>query len=308
MKKIDFVIIGGQKSGSTFIQKVIEEHPQVYVPKGEVTYLEDPDYQQGGLDKLWQLFENQDESKTWGIKRPNLLGCAKCPKRIYRELDNPKLIVILRDPIERAISAYYHYINSGFLPPYPLEKGMKGLLSDKLQSKYPRSKEILNFGFYYQHLNNYFSVFARDRVLVLIYDDLKRNKKEVIRQVYGFLNVDKNFTPIKSMNTTPQKVIYSLPRQKFLRLGNQYKWSYNVENTRLGNKKQNLFERGICYFIKGLDKVVLSKMFNNEKPTISSHLEQELYKIYKEDINNLEGLLNLDLSAWKKQNTFVSFI
>lgn len=308
MKKIDFVIIGGQKSGSTFIQEVIAEHPQVYLPKGEITYLEDPDYQQGGLDKLWQLFENQDESKTWGIKRPNLLGCDKCPERIYQGLDNPKLIVILRDPIERAVSAYYHYINNGFLPPYPLEEGMKALLENKLQSKYPRSKEILKFGFYYQHLSNYFRAFAKDQVLVLTYDHLKKNKKEVIRQVYSFLNVEENFIPIQSLNSTPQKVIYSMPRQKFLRLSNKYKWSYNAENTRLENKEQNVFEKGICYLIRQADQVILSKVFDNEKPTISSHLEQQLYEVYKKDINNLEKLLNEDLSSWKKLHTVANVV
>lgn len=308
MKKIDFVIIGGQKSGSTFIQKVIEEHPQVFVPKGEITYLEDPDYHQGGLKKLWKLFENQDEHKTWGIKRPNLLGCALCAERIYQDLDNPKLIVILRDPIERAVSAYYHYINNGFLPPYTLEEGMQDIISGKMQGKYPRSKEILKFGFYYEHLSNYFSVFARDRVLTLIYDDLKRNKNEVIRQAYGFLNVDADFTPEDSMHKTPQKVIYSLPRQKFLRLSNKYKWSYNRDNTRLTRKKQNILEKGICFFIKSVDNMVLSNIFSNEKPVLSTHLEQTLYEIYREDIDNLERLLQVDLSRWKRHNSTVSVV
>ena len=121
----NFVIIGAQKSASTFLQVCLSEHPDVFMPPGETPFFESPDYENSDISRLESLFNNRSESKL-GIKRPSYIGKPEVPKRIEYHLPDAKLIAVLRNPIDRAVSAYFHYINNGFIPCINLEKGARG--------------------------------------------------------------------------------------------------------------------------------------------------------------------------------------
>lgn len=102
----NFLIIGAQKSATTFLLRCLREHPDVFVPSGEIPFFEDPDYSQGDIESFARLFARGCHKKAVGLKRPNYLHKPECPERIHRHIPSARLIVILRDPIERAISAY----------------------------------------------------------------------------------------------------------------------------------------------------------------------------------------------------------
>ena len=93
----DFVIIGAQKSASSFMQLCLADHPDIYIPEGETPFFESPDYEQGDIHEIEELFEGRSE-KCLGIKRPNYIGKAEVPNRILKHLPNAKLIAILRNP------------------------------------------------------------------------------------------------------------------------------------------------------------------------------------------------------------------
>ncbi|MEK6477301.1 sulfotransferase domain-containing protein [Catalinimonas sp. 4WD22] len=298
--KIKFAVIGGQKSGSTYIQSVLSAHPQVFMPEDEVPYFEDPDFQEGGMQKLEALFENVSNELVWGIKRPNLLGSSQYASRLKQNLGQIKLIVILRDPVIRAVSAYYHYMKDGFLPPLTLSEGMNNILEGKMEG-YGRHSEIIEFGLYYKHLKHYHKYFSQDQILILLYDELKKNKKEVIKKLYRFIGVDEGYNPEQVIDKTPQKVIYSIPRQSFISLSNQFKYSYNADKTRCFKKKQHLGDFLACKLIRGVDKLIMARIFSNKKPPISKELHSSLYAQFREDIEHLEIFLQRDLSSWKFQ-------
>lgn len=305
--KIQFAVIGGQKSGSTYIQSVLAAHPQIYMPEGEVSYFEDPDFQEEGMQKLSDLFANINRDLVWGIKRPNLLGSSQYASRIAAHLGDIKLIVILRDPVERAVSAYYHYMKDGFLPPIDISKGMYKIIQNEMVG-YERKAELIEYGLYYKHLKHYLKYFAKDQVLILLYDELKKNKIEVIKHLYRFIGVDENFNPDKVVDKTPQKVIYSIPRQSFIRLSNHLKYNYNAEKTRCFFKKQNIGERIVCKLAREIDKVFLAQIFSNDKPQLSDDLHLALYTCFKNDIEQLENLIDKDLSSWKYQTPTNSLV
>ncbi|WKN32531.1 sulfotransferase domain-containing protein [Porifericola rhodea] len=300
--RIEFAVIGGQKSGSTYIQSILAAHPQVFMPEGEIPYFEDPDYLEGGVQKLNELFKNQNSDLVWGIKRPNLLGSSQYASRLANEIGKAKLIVILRNPVVRLVSAYYHYMKDGFLPPLEFSKGIEKILN-KDKSEYGRSPEVLEFGLYYKHLQEYFKYFSKDQILILLYDDLKNDKFKIIKKVYQFIGVDDSFNPNSVINKTPQKVIYSIKRQSFVRIANNLKYNYNSDRTRCHYKDQSFVEGVTCKLIKGIDKVILSNLFKNEKPKLNNQIHQKLYDYYKADIENLEKLINKDLTKWKYQSS-----
>lgn len=298
--KLDFIVIGGQKCGSTYIQEVINQHPDVDMVKGECPHFESPDYENGGLKKLENLIKELDHNKLIGIKRPNYLSRPEVPSRIKSQNKNVKLITILRNPVDRLKSAYFHNMNDGFAPVLALNTGVEKLLNGELNKKYPRTKELLEFGFYGKFIKNYLELFD-ENLLVLTYDELRKDKLAVIKKCYSFLNIDDNFIPHQWLNTRPQKVNYSLLRTHVLTKKNRFTFDYNDNRTRLSLKNQSLLDKIICKNIDLLDRFFLNKfIISNKKPEFTPEIKQQLLEIYASDIEDLESLLSIDLSNWKK--------
>lgn len=299
--KLDFVVIGGQKCGSTYLQNVIYSHPDIEMVKGEVPLLENPDFGEDGLLKLSKLLAALDQNKTLGIKRPNYLHKLEVVDRMLHINKDIKAIVILRNPLERFMSAYFHYMNYNFAPAVSLNTGVKRLLNGKLKKGYPRTVELLAFGFYSDAIEYYQSK-LHDNLLVLFYDDLKRDKLNIIKKCYAFLSVDENFIPEDhDLNSTPQKVNYSLKRAWFLRVKNKYQYTYNKDKTRLFLKEQSKWDKMICRLIDQIDKYLVSRFcVDNKKPEFNLDIKQRLIEIYREDVETLQKRFNVNLTHWLK--------
>ncbi|MFT5827596.1 MAG: hypothetical protein ACJAVH_001296 [Bacteroidia bacterium] len=299
MIKLDFVIIGGQKCGSTFLHTVINAHPEIDMPSGECSHFESPDYENNGLIKLEELLSDLNQNKKIGIKRPNYLSKPEVRERITEVNEQIKLIVILRNPIERLKSAYFHNMNYGFSPTLSLNTGIKKLIAGRLKKRYPRTDELIEFGYYAKYLKDYIKDYG-DRLLVLFYDDLKKDKLGIIKKCYSFLEVDADFIPSDNfLNSKPQKVNYSLLRTRLLTKKNRFQFNYNATRTRLEVKKQNRIDKIICQTIDRIDRRIVSKyLVEDKKPDFNSEILLQLIEIYKHDIKELESICNVDLSHW----------
>ena len=294
----NFLIIGAQKSASTFLQVCLNDHPEIYLPTGEIPFFESPDYEDNNLSELEKLFENRNE-KCLGIKRPNYLGKPEVPKRIESDLPNAKLIVVLRNPIDRAISAYYHNIKYGFIPPIDVEVGMRKIINKtSFSQQFQRSPEILEFGYYNKYLTLYKYFFKNDQILIFLHEDILSNPLESVKTAYRFLDISSDFIP-ESLYSRPQNVTYNLKRLKFMTLRNRFMFDYNLDHTRVSVKNKNIIDNLGAGIITMLDKKILAKFLDNSKPKVSLELRQLLYKKYSNDINSLEGLIGRDLSTWK---------
>ncbi|WP_287584477.1 sulfotransferase [Candidatus Borrarchaeum sp.] len=294
----NFLIIGAQRSATTFVHKCLEDHPDIFMPPKEKAFFENPYFFQKDFNEFEKLFENLSQ-KAIGIKRPNYLGKIECPERIYRYIPNAKLIVILRNPVERAISAYFHQMKSGFIPIKPLEKGLLNVINRKYYKLYPRSKEIIEFGFYYKHLMHYLHYFKKDQLLVIIYRDLKANPLKTIQHIFRFLKVDENFIP-KTLQSKQNPGVYSLTRLRLLNIRHRFVSIYNEDKTaRYGKKQKTVLDRLIDKLILLIDRKLLFQICKNSRLELSAKLSRSLFKIYEEDINGLEVFLGRKLTYWK---------
>ncbi|MEQ8838106.1 MAG: sulfotransferase, partial [Lacipirellulaceae bacterium] len=211
----EFVVIGAQKAGSTYVLRCLEEHPEIFMPPYEVAFFEGELYSPERMDAFESHFQAAQAGQLVGFKRPNLLGLPECPERLAKHLPEAKLIAVLRNPVARAVSAYFHYMKTGFLPIVPLEVGMPKIL-DGQYTEYPRASEVLTFGLYGEHLANYLKFFPEEQLRVVTLENIKQAGQQTIEELYDFLGVERSFQP-SSGGSRPMAASYSLTR---LRLWN----------------------------------------------------------------------------------------
>lgn len=160
-RKPDFLVIGAQKAASTFLHEFLADHPEVYMPNGETPYYQDPDYGSAS-EAFWSSIFKYVKRKTLGIMRPDYLAKKEAPQRVASELPSAKLIVVLCNPVDRFVSAYFHYIRSGAIPPIPIEDGLEKILNGTdFVDAHPRSIELKEYGFFGEHLENWRTGFPR---------------------------------------------------------------------------------------------------------------------------------------------------
>jgi len=295
----NFIVIGGQKCGSTYIHDVLEEHPEIYLTPGETPYFQNPDYQETSIADFEKLFEKAQNFKAVGIKRPDYLAKEECPARIKKHIPDARLIVILRHPVRRAIAAYYHYIKSGFAPLYPFNEGMEEVLQGNFQQTYPRTSEIVEYGFYAKHLKKYFEYFDKKQVHIMLLDDLKKDNMNSIKKLYAFLEVDATFIPHKSLNKKPQKVIYSMAGLGLVSKANQFNYTYSKDKMRRYPKNDSIVQKVRLKAMNGITNFLATRIYANTKPQASPEMQQKLQNIYKDDIAQLEQLIERNLTDWK---------
>lgn len=187
---VDFIVIGAQKSGSSALHAALRLHPQVHMPRDEVPYFEDPEYLEKGPEVLDRIDSGRVAGQIVGIKRPDYLAQPECPERIARDLPQAKLIACLRDPVERALSAYYYYMLMGVLPVAPPEEGFPAILSGRLDDRYPRAREVVEYGRYGRHLRRYRQYFPSRALKIVFHDDLSQRPEMVITGIQRFLGID----------------------------------------------------------------------------------------------------------------------
>jgi len=295
----NFIIIGAQKAGTSFLHLSLQEHPEIFMPSEETPFFENPDYYESSIQDFERLFDKVKNQKAIGIKRPSYLGKPECAKRIKKHTPRVKLIVILRNPVERAISAYFHQIKMGFLPVMSANKGLDLLLKKRTTKTPSITKEILEFGFYHKHLSRYFKLFNKEQILIILYDDFRKRPLSTIQMVYNFLGVTQDYKP-KSLGQRPQEGVFSLIRLRFRNLRLPFLYTYNKDRTRLYPKEKNLIDRFTLSIIHAIDHTILLPIFGNRKPKINPDITKRLYCVYKNDIKKLEKLIDKNLSNWKK--------
>ncbi|WP_424938729.1 sulfotransferase family protein [Algiphilus sp.] len=287
-----FAIIGAQKTGSTYVHGLLQSHPEIYLPTEEVRFFEDPEYGEGHLETLRELFVGRSE-RLLGIKRPDYLARPEVPQRLRRHLPNIKLVAILRNPIERLVSAYYYYVKLGFLPPLHINEGLRRILDgDDLGSI--RTPELIDYGRYGQHLERYLAVFPRDQLLILMQEDVNRAPLEVGNRLAWFLGV----APFESLPTVRRdnSGVYSITRLRWLRQRNRFLYTYD-ESSKLTKKGGSLnFARAAA--ITAFDRYLLFRVMGNSKPILDCSLRSRLNDIYRPELAQIETLLDRRLTGW----------
>lgn len=182
----DFLIIGTEKGGTTSFYYFLSQHPQIHVPSWEVSYFnKESNYEKG---ELWYrsnfpLISKINPGELVGDKTPGYLFSPDAPERIQKDLPNAKLICLLRNPTDRAISDYFMALRDKdeHLPI------MDAMLADRGRYK--------NRGLYFEQLKRYERFLKNKRLLILSSEDFFAHPKKILKQVHRFLGTDEKFKP-----------------------------------------------------------------------------------------------------------------
>jgi hypothetical protein len=291
--KIDFIGIGAQRCATTWISQCLKEHPQIcFSLKKEVDFFT---REEKDLKYYKSFFDHCLNKKVRGefspqYMHPEYVSVEKTAQRIKKNFPDVKLMVCLRNPIERAYSQY-------FLEKSPGEKPSLPPTFEEAISK--NFHNCVKAGFYYTLLKPYLDLFPRKNILILIYEDIKKDPLKFIQSIYSFLEIDSNFNP-PSLN----KNFAFPPRQKFIfRFADKlskYSKKYYLIRVIVGMLKLIKINSLINFWRKKeKDLTMPLTRPSTSRPPMKLKTRKYLQQIYKDEIKNLEKLINRDLSFWK---------
>lgn len=278
----NLVIIGAQKSASTFLQASLEECDDICFVRGECPIFEDPDYASYSDDFFKKFFPSNNRApKYFGLKRPDYLSNPTLPLRLKKHLSNPLLLCVLREPVSRTVSAYYHYIRDGFIPNIDINEGLSLIFEHGEIPEHPRSKQIIEYSLYGKHLRNYLSCFKKEDILVLRQEQIAQDPQAVLDRVSNFLSLKINLSR-KVEKSRPQAVVYNHRRLDWLRLKNRFCRNYTDSYLRYIDK-ENPYSRFLSKSITGTDRYILRHLFGYKKPQLNAENRHTLKRIFDED-------------------------
>ena len=185
----EFLGLGTQKGGTTTLHRLLEQHPDVYLPACKEVHFFDLNYDAG---EGWYRnhFANAKTHQTCGEITPFYLFHPDVPGRIYQDIPNARLIVLLRDPVERAISQVFHAQRLGF-EPLPIDEALAAEQS-RLATGDPYSFQkhsYLSRSRYLEQLDRYEALFPRGQLLILRSEDLFSTPERIWQELLSFLEL-----------------------------------------------------------------------------------------------------------------------
>jgi len=281
--KPNFIGIGGQKCATTWMSECLRRHPQIFMSSPKELHFFSNNWEKG-VNWYFNYFKNAGKYRVRGEFSTSYLYDSMAPERIKKILGNIKLIAIIRNPVQRFISLYKHYLREKKY----FTKNFKKLTIKNFNKAIELHPDLLTKGKYYIHLTRYQNIFGKENIKIILKEEIDKNPRKIIRETYKFLNVDPNFLPdIINRKVSPGII----PKIKFLETirKNMYMIAKKTDP-----KIIDLIRRtGLAELYRKLNNG--SNSLKIEKPVIT-----KLNNYYKDEIKNIERLLNRDLTIWKK--------
>lgn len=280
----NFLIIGPHKTGTTSLHRYLQQHPEVFMPvRKEARYFSyspnDTEAQQAAFVwgapaepvKTWedylQLFAPATSQKAIGEASPCYLGHPHSAARIQEILPDVRLIASLRDPVDRAYSAYVMAVRDG-----NETRTFEDILGEEAQVR-----ESL---VYTSACERFLSRFPRERLKFLRAERLKDHTASVLRDVFDFLEVDADFR----VNTSVQHNLGGMPRSR-----------------RVHRLLSNRYVKGLRPYVPAGVRSALRPLKRRNLrplPKLDPRARARGIEVFREDILKLQDLLNMDFSEW----------
>lgn len=283
MPKCQFIGIGVQKSASTWVHRILEDHPEIISsnPKELDFFSFNYDKGENWYHSHFNGFGEEKKESMSGEISPSYFNDLKAPTRVHSYNPDIKIIVTLRDPLERAYSNHLHLIREEL---YKFDD----ISFEYGTNHYP---EYIDQSFYFKHLSNWFKLFPKQNFLILLQEDIRRDPVGCSIQVYQFLGIDEKH---QSQFLNRQANVSFKPKSRIL---DTFYKSTSSFLTKIGLQKFVKLIKKQSFFISLRDKnrVHLSKSV----PEISPETKRKVMDKFSDDLVNLSSLIERDSFPWE---------
>lgn len=277
-ERIDFIGLGVQKSATSWMFQCLMEHPEIRVGEHKEAHFFNFRFQNG-----YAWYHDQFEFGAWKTGEfSTLYFCdANVPRRIHDYNPDVKLLVSLRNPVDRAYSQHIHNIREGRVPPALLEFG----------AALPHNPLYLEQGLYATHLKRFLEYFPLESVHIVFFDDVKTEPDRLMAEMYAFLDIDTAFRPA----SIGERI--NVARTYRSRLAHRIFTS--AEST-----AKRLLPSPAIEQVKKLGLQNLYTRWNEatvdtvQVPPLRATVRDELTGFFAAEVEELGRILGRDLSAW----------
>lgn len=239
-------IVGAQKAGTTSLYSYLIQHPGFAASdEKEIHFFDREAVYKKGVKYYRSFFPFFTRGKVMIEATPKYLYCTKCAKRIKQYSNNAKIVVLLREPVSRAYSAYNMYrqwkdperwiednrnvVNQDWIDfmGSHMERGEipgiaefleyeTDIINDNLNIEEP---SLLRRGVYGPQIDRFVSEFGRDNVLIIFSDDLKSNPEVMVNQILMFVGLDTSVKIKYPMKHVREYTVDDTSREAIARYG-----------------------------------------------------------------------------------------
>ncbi|KHE71456.1 sulfotransferase [Halobacillus sp. BBL2006] len=301
MSKIipNLFIVGAAKSGTTALYNYLNAHPEVFMSSTKEPhffcqkYIDLPLKGPGDLEnqKKWitnqvkykKIFNQYNSEKVAGEASTQYLYYYNTAKELHSFNPNAKIIIMLRDPIDRAVSAYTH-LKRDLREKYSFDEGLRKE-EYRIDNNYEFIWHYKNVGLYSKQVKKYIEVFGEDNVKVIIYENFKKDLDANLYEIYKFLGINEK---VRIKNRGAKYNVSGVPKNKFINY--------------LANEK-NFLKKILKPIIPSNIRGKISgelRSFSYKKLEISEETRSYLIDFYQKDIESLEEILGYKITTWSK--------
>jgi hypothetical protein len=287
--EVDFIGIGAAKSGSSWLDYCLENHPQINIPEDKSLFFFNSDFgnqyekdnwshYSKGINWYLKKFAPIEEGKVRGEFGVSYLNDPVACERIKELFPDTKILVTLRNPVDMIYSLYWY-----------AKSTVEITTPDTFEEMVDR-EIYLDRGKYYKNLKRYYTAFPGKNIHVIVMDDIMNKPEKTIEELYKFLGVDPSFSPPNLY----KKVYPAIGNRSVLLKNVGFRMFSVMKYFRLGALKNFILDNPIFYKVYSRLNVVPKKYLPMDPVT-----RKKLTNYYRKDIEKLEKLIGRDLSAWK---------
>ena len=192
--KVNFIIIGAQKAGTSALNYYLKQHPQIGVADKKELHFFNDEILFSASEIDYSAFEGQFDfsslKKVYGEATPVYIYWEPCIRRIWEYNKDIKLIIILRDPTDRTFSHWNMEVYKGS----EKEDFMYCVQNENVRMKEAlplqhRDQSYVDRGFYSEQIRRILRFFKKEQLLFIKYEEFFKNQEQILKQVFDFLDV-----------------------------------------------------------------------------------------------------------------------